>query len=331
MKRLLFFLFLALSFLSCHNRTSSYHVLEGFAMGTTYRIVYDKSNSDSVSSAIAGLFARIDSSLSIYNPQSIIAKVNQNEPVAVDSFFKSVFVLSQEVWSATRGAFDISASPLFDAWGFGAKNRETMTPAKVDSLKEIVGMERVWLEGDYVRKEDPRITLSANAIAKGFGTDVIADYLEQAGAENYLVEVGGEIRCKGRNDKGESWSIGIDKPVDGNIFPGAHLQVVLQLSDKALATSGNYRKYYEENGKKYVHTIHPATGYPVTHNLLSATVVAKTCALADAFATAFMVVGVEEAKKLLDKYPELDAYLVYDNEGEMAVYYTPGVAQMIRR
>lgn len=289
-------------------------------MGTTFRILYEGAPPATVHAGIDSLLAQIDRALSVYNPQSIISKVNRNEAVVVDSFFTAVFRRSYEVYLATGGAFDISASPLFNAWGFGFTGRETMTQAKVDSLKQFTGMRHVRLEGTRIVKGDPRVTLNANAIAKGFGVDVIAVFLEQSGSRNYLVEIGGEVRCKGKNAEGKAWAIGVDKPLDGNMFPGEQLQTIVRLTDKALATSGNYRQYYEENGKKYAHTIHPATGYPVAHNLLSATVLAGDCMTADAYATAFMVVGLEGAQQLLAAHPELGAYLVYEQQGELCVY-----------
>jgi len=268
---------------------------------------------------------QIDRSLSVYNPQSIISKVNRNEPVTVDSLFTAVFLRSREITAATGGAFDISASPLFNAWGFGFKNKENITQAKIDSLRQFCGMQHVRLEMGRIIKNDPRVTLNANAIAKGFGVDVVACFLEQFGITNYLVEIGGEVRCKGINRKGAPWTVGIDKPVDGNIFPGEDLQTKLHLTDRALATSGNYRKYYEEDGRKYAHTINPATGYPVEHNLLSATVLAADCMTADAFATAFMVLGLEGSKELLSRHPELDAYLIYEENGQLLGYATKGI------
>lgn len=300
-----------LLFTACAPRTGDYYTLDGFTMGTTFHIVYEGAPPETMQAGIDSLLAQIDRSLSVYNPQSIISKVNRNEAVEVDSFFTAVFRRSYEIYSATDGAFDISASPLFNAWGFGFSKREMMTQAKVDSLKQFTGMHRVRLEGARIVKGDPRVTLNANAIAKGFGVDVVAGFLEQAGSRNHLVEIGGEVRCKGKNSEGKAWAIGIDKPVDGNMFPGEQLQTVLRLTDRALATSGNYRQYYKDNGKKYVHTINPATGYPVAHSLLSATVLAPDCMTADAYATAFMVVGVEKAQQLLAAHPELEAHFIY--------------------
>ncbi|MDR0581520.1 MAG: FAD:protein FMN transferase [Prevotellaceae bacterium] len=313
-----------LLFSACASRSGDYQAIEGFTLGTTFRIVYEGVPPAAVQAGIDSVLEQIDHALSVYNPQSIISKVNRNEAVMVDSFFTAVFRRSYEIYLETDGAFDISASPLFNAWGFGFTDREMMTQAKVDSLKQFSGMHHVRLEGARIVKDDPRVTLNANAIAKGFGVDRVALFLEQSGSRNYLVEIGGEVRCKGKNAEGKDWAIGIDKPLDGNMFPGEHLQTVVRLTDKALATSGNYRQYYEENGKKYAHTIHPATGYPVAHNLLSATVLAGDCMTADAYATAFMVVGLEGAQQLLAAHPELGAYLIYEHQGKLCVYEREG-------
>ncbi|MDR1405790.1 MAG: FAD:protein FMN transferase [Prevotellaceae bacterium] len=320
MDRKYYIIIACLLFSACVSRSGKYHTLDGFALGTVFHIVYEGQPPGIIEAGIDSVLAQVNRSLSVYNPQSVISKINRNEPVTPDSMFVAVFRRSREIYQATGGAFDISASPLFNAWGFGFTDRETMTPAKVDSLKKIIGMHHVWLEGTRVVKDDPRVTLNANAIAKGFGVDAAALFLEQAGSGNYLVEIGGEVRCRGVNSEGRAWTVGIDRPVDGNMLPGACLQAVVSLTDKALATSGNYRRYYEEDGKKYAHTIHPATGYPVEHNLLSATVLAGDCMTADAYATAFMVVGLEGAKQLLAAHPELGAYLVYDSCGELGVY-----------
>lgn len=300
-------------------------------MGTTYRITYrqDSVPSDSILAGIETMLAHIDRSFSVYNEQSVISKINRNEPVRIDSFFKTVFTRSYEIYTATNGAFDIAASPLFNAWGFGFTLRETITPATIDSLQQFCGMQHVWLDGDQVIKDDPRVTLNVNAIAKGFGVDAVATFLEQSNVGHYIVEIGGEVRSKGKNRYGRPWRVGIDKPIEDNVFPGNSLHAILQLSDKAMATSGNYRKYYEENGKKYAHTINPATGYPVAHTLLSATIIATDCMTADAYATAMMVIGLDSAKRVLNTHPELGAFLIYDDQGAFRSFHTGNIREMI--
>ncbi|MDR0729166.1 MAG: FAD:protein FMN transferase [Prevotellaceae bacterium] len=315
---------------SC-SQLPSYTTITGFTMGTTYQITCRHNNipPDSLLAGIEATLAHIDRSLSVYNDQSIISKVNRNEPVAIDSFFRIVFTRSYEIYTATNGAFDIAASPLFNAWGFGFTQRETVTPTIIDSLQQFCGMQRVRIHGDRLIKDDPRVTLNANAIAKGFGVDAVATFLEQSDIRHYIVEIGGEIRSKGQNRYGKPWRVGIDKPVEGAIFPGESLQAILQLSDKALATSGNYRRYYEENGTKYAHTINPATGYPVSHTLLSATIIASDCMTADAYATAMMVIGLDSAKQFLNTHPELGAFLIYNDRDTFRSFHTNNIREMI--
>jgi len=316
---------------SCNFAAQQYKTIDGFALGTTYHIIYRDGQNRNFQPAIDSLLAVFCKSLSIYDSTSIIAKVNRNEPVEVDDFFVTVFNCSREIYEVSNGAFDISAAPLFDAWGFGFKHKEKITPQVIDSLKKIIGMDKIWLEGRRVVKADPRISLSMNAVAKGYSSDVVAEWLEAKGVTDYLVEIGGEIRCAGKNRQGKPWSVGIDRPEDGNMTPGENMQAIVQLTDRSMATSGNYRKYYIEDGQKYAHTIDPKTGYPVTHSLLSVTVFADDCMTADAYATVFMVIGVEATKKLLNEHPELDAYLIYEENGTMQSWCTPAVQKMLRK
>ena len=323
------FLFIAV-LLSCNFSGRQYRIIDGFALGTTYHIVYCDVQNRDFQPAIDSLLAVFCKSLSIYDSASIIAKVNRNEPVEVDDFFERVFNRSREIYAISAGAFDISAAPLFDVWGFGFKHKEKVTPQVIDSIRKFVGMDKVWLEDRRVIKADPRVNLCMNAVAKGYSSDIVAVYLEAEGITDYLVEIGGEIRCAGKNKRGRPWAVAIDSPEDGNMTPGENVQAILQFTDRSMATSGNYRKYYIEGGKKIAHTINPNTGYPVTHTLLSATVLADDCMTADAYATVLMVLGVEEAEQFLDKHPELDAYLIYDENGTMKSWGTPAVQKMLR-
>ncbi|MGL4909202.1 MAG: FAD:protein FMN transferase [Bacteroidales bacterium] len=328
-KYLFFNLFCVLVLYSCHNADTYTH-LSGFVQGTTYSIIYQ--GTEDFQQEIELLLAQFDSSLSVYNPQSIISKFNRNEEVLLDSFFINCFVLAQQAAQQTYGAFDISAGPLFEAWGFGGKKeRRELTNKQVDSLKQFCGMHNVCLQNNRLVKNDSRLQLNANAIAKGYSVDVVAKYLEQKGKRNYLVEIGGEIFVQGVNAKGKLWTVGIDTPADGNMIPGASLAATLQVSNRGLATSGNYRKFYEQNGKKITHTIDPVSGYPVQHNLLSATVLASSCGLADALATAFMVVGVDSAKQILASNPQFDAILIFAVGDELDVYITPNIADAVRQ
>ena len=302
-----------------------YKTIDGFAQGTTFHIAYSPDIPDSLESFVNEILNRIDTSLSVYNDSSIISKLNRGESVEMDSLFINVFNRSKEIYEISNGAFDISGAPLFDAWGFGFKNKIHVTQRDIDSILTFVGMDKVKIENGVLVKRDKRLSLNANAIAQGYSSDVIAGEFDKLGIKNYLIEVGGEIYCKGVNSKGKNWTIGIDKPIDGNMIKGENLQDRLSLTGKGLATSGNYRKFYEEGGEKYSHTIDPKTGYPVKHSLLSATVIADDAMTADALATFFMVVGLDKTKEFLGKNTGIDAYLVYADGEKFKVYKTKGV------
>ena len=232
----------------------------------------------------------------------------------------------------THGAFDITVAPLVNEWGFGFKKGVEPTRQVIDSLKYIVGYQKVKLTPkNYVQKQDPRIMLDCSAIAKGYGCDVVARLLRKNGINDYMIEIGGEIVTRGFNQKQEPWRIGVNKPTDDSLNTSQELQTVLNVTDIAMATSGNYRNFYYKNGKKYAHTIDPKTGYPVQHTLLSATVLAKDCATADAYATSFMVLGLEGAQKILQQHPELMAYLIYaDKDGKNQTWYSPSLKSKIQ-
>ena len=325
MRRIIFIISVSMLICSCNYR-AEYTILDGFALGTTYHIVYAAPTGLDVPAMVKQAFTDIDVSLSVYNKESVISKVNRNEPVALDTLFIRVFERGKEIYALTRGAFDMAAAPYFDLWGFGYKHREEVTRAKLDSIASFAGMDKIWLSDGKIGKADPRVSLNANAIAKGYASDVIASRLRGAGVVNLLVEVGGEIYCEGVNAKGGMWSIGIDRPEYGNYIPGKDMEETILLSGQGLATSGNYRNYFEEEGHKYGHTIDPATGKPVQHSLLSATVVASDCMTADALATAFMVMGLEKTRIFLDTHPQVDAYLIYsDDTGAFQSFATSNI------
>jgi thiamine biosynthesis lipoprotein len=304
-----------------------YKKTQGAIQGTTYNITYEYPLRKDLSKEIEELLNDFDLSLSTYIPQSVISRINRNDPdVQIDDRFLKVFQVAKEVYEKSGGLFDITVAPIVNAWGFGFTPGAEVDSAMIDSLLQFVGMNKVHLEGRKVIKDDPRIMFDANAIAQGYSVDVVAEFLDKKHVENYLVEIGGELKCKGKNAKGEDWKIGIDRPEEGNFQAGTNLQAVIAIKTKALATSGNYRKFYEKNGIKYAHTINPKTGYPVISRLLSATVLADECITADAFATTFMVMGLEESISFLENQDELEAYLIYsDEEGNFKVYTTPGI------
>ncbi|MDR0755243.1 MAG: FAD:protein FMN transferase [Prevotellaceae bacterium] len=322
MKKISFlFILLIFIFASCsNNKEKKYTSISGKALGTFYNITYFDENNKNLQAEIDAVLNRINMSLSVYNPNSIISKVNQNIDTELDDYFKNVFAAAKYFYEITDGTFDISASPLFSAWGFGFGNKEKITPELIDSLKQFTGMEKITMTDEKIIKSDIRVNINANALAKGYAVDVVADFLLSQKIENFLIEIGGEIVVKGKNQNNEKWKIGIDKPYDGNFNAGETLMTAIELTDKSIATSGNYRQFYIDNGKKYAHTIDPITGYPVQHSLLSATVIAADCMSADAVATSLMVMGIEKAKKFLDRHPEYQAYLIYEEDGEYKEY-----------
>lgn len=300
----------------------------GFIFGTTYNITY-QSDID-LQKDIEREMNKVNASLSTFEPQSVISKVNQNRNVRLDNMFTEVFTLAEEISRETGGAFDITVAPLVNEWGFGFKTGVPPEKHVIDSLKQLIGYQKVKLAGGRVVKTDPRIMLDCSGIAKGYGSDVVANFLRSKGIDNFMVEIGGEIVTSGISPERVPWRIGVTKPVDDSLQQQQELQTVLNVTDKAMATSGNYRNFYYKGGKKYAHTIDPKTGYPVQHNILSATVIADRCAVADAYATSFMVMGLDKAQKVLEKHPELMAYLIYaDRQGHNRVWFSSSMKRKI--
>ncbi|MDR1556157.1 MAG: FAD:protein FMN transferase [Tannerellaceae bacterium] len=263
-------------------------------------------------------------SLNPFNPNSIISKVNRNEPVEVDEWFTDVFNKAREVSVRSGGAFDATVAPLINLWGFGFSRTDSLNPQVIDSIKTFVGYQKIRLEGKTVVKDDPRVLLNFSAIAKGYACDVIARLLEREGVRNYMVEIGGEVAMRGVNQNGECWRIGINKPKDDTEGANTALEeIVRPCKPCGVATSGDYRNFYIKDGMKYAHTIDPATGYPAGQNILSATVIADDCMTADAYATAFMVMGIEKAVKTARSIPGIDYFFIYsDSDGNHLVSFS---------
>ena len=309
-------------------RSMPYQKSSDFIFGTIYHITY-QCDSDLTQSIKAELL-KVDASLSPFNKESVITAINENKDVSPDEMFKEVFSLAMDISKETDGAFDITVAPLVNAWGFGFKNGSQPSHHQVDSLLQLVGYKKVSMADGKVKKQDPRIMLDCSAIAKGYGTDRVARLLRNRGVQNYMVEIGGEVVTSGVNPERLPWKIGVTKPTDDSLNTGHELQTILNLTDKAMATSGNYRNFYYKGGKKFAHTIDPKTGYPVQHSILSATVIAKSCAVADAYATSFMVMGLDKARQVLERHPELMAYFIYsDEKGDMAVWFSPSLRDKI--
>ncbi|MDO5446360.1 MAG: FAD:protein FMN transferase, partial [Prevotellaceae bacterium] len=290
-----------------------------YIFGTIYNITYQSSKD--LNDEILAAMNEVDASLSPFNDSSIITKINNNVDVKINSMFREVFEKAMDVSQSTDGAFDITVAPLVNAWGFGFKSGSGLTKVQIDSVMDFVGYKKVSLRDNKVVKTDPRLMLDCSAIAKGYGSDVVANLLTRKGISNFMVEIGGEIVTRGKNAEQKPWRVGVTKPTDDSLSLNTELQTVLDLTDISLATSGNYRNFYYKNGKKYAHTIDPRTGRPVQHSLLSATVLAPTCAEADAYATSFMVMGLEKTKAFLRNNHRMKAYLIYtDSKGDYKVW-----------
>ena len=329
MKKLSLFIFvIGIAFFSCQ-KTGEFYKIAGETQGTTYHMIYEGER-PKLKKEVDSLLQIFDLSLSTYEPYSTISKVNQGNNVEVDSLFIQMFNKAAEVTKHSDGAFDITVGPLINAYGFGYGKQETkIDSALIDSLLQYVGMDKVKIVNNHLIKENDNVQLSGNAISQGQAVDFIAAFFQKQGIENYMIEVGGELAVKGLKD-GKKWRVGIDKPYEGNDIAGQDLQTILAITDKAVATSGNYRKFYVRDGKKYSHSIDPHTGYPAFQNILSATIIADNCITADAYATACMVSGLKKSQEIV-KNVGLDAYFVYsdDETGEYKVWYTDAVKNMI--
>lgn len=306
MRRIVFLLLTVALLMGC-SKPTSFQRHSNFVFGTVYNITYQYDKD--LQKEIEAELMKVDAEFSMFNKESTVARINRGDSTVERSeMFNEIYQLAQTVSNDTYGAFDITVAPLVNAWGFGFKHEQLPTAQQVDSLMRI------------------RNQMDFSAIAKGYGCDVVARLLKSKGINNYMVEIGGEVVVSGHNDKDQLWHIGVNKPVDDSTHMENELQTVLSITDHAMATSGNYRNFYYQNGKKYAHTIDPRTGYPVQHSLLSATVIADNCATADAYATSFMVLGVDGAKEVLLRHPELMAYLIYvDEDGQMAVWSSPAL------
>jgi len=308
-------------------------VISGQAQGTTYSIKY--TGDDTVrKSQIDSILVEIDLSLSAWVEESTLMNFNSSDSITIsDPHFLSVFYRAEEIFEVTNGDFQPMIMPLTRAWGFGPEGGQIKDGLDIDSLLHLVNFEMdrepdEHLQGVRFLKPSNR-ELDVNGIAQGYSVDVVAEFLEKNGILNYMVEIGGELRARGQNEEGNFWKIGIDDP--SSTIGNRTLQAVLTLKNASLATSGSYRKFYEKNGKKYSHTLDPKTGEPVNHNLLSVTVLSSDCTSADAFATAFMVMGVAETKLFLQTHPELDleVFLIYDEDGRTSTYASKGLENIL--
>jgi thiamine biosynthesis lipoprotein len=315
---------------ACQNTRSKYITNNGMIYGTYYNIKYKSPEGKDFQQEISEELNRLSLIFSHYEKESTITKINKNIDVELEPEFTNCFQRATEISKITNGAFDISVGPLISAWGFGPEERQKMTPEMVTDLKKLIGYDKMKLENGKIIKEIPEMTINMSAIAKGYTCDLMGEFLAKKGCENYLVDIGGEVVANGKNDKGKIWSIGIREPFEDPFKND--LNAALQLPNKAMATSGNYLNFYEVDGKKYAHTIDPVSGYPVQHSLLSATVLANDCMSADAFATAFMVLGKDVGIEIARQVPGLEIYFIYaDENGQNQVYMSEGFAEFLMK
>ena len=311
------------------------YLIEGEAQGSTYHIKYIAERDENLKPAIDSILEVIDRSMSTYRPDSAISKINQGDTtVVVDEHFRKVFEASQQIWQESEGLFDPTVGVLVNAWGFGKQKiseADLPTDKKIDSLRKYVGFDKVALtEKNLIKKRYTEILFDFNAIAQGYTSDVVANYLSAKGIKNYIVEIAGEMYLKGRNTvEDKSWTIGVENPLKP--LDDRDLVATIQFTNQGLATSGNYRKVWiDSNGRKYVHSINPITGRATQSDVLSATVVAPSTMLADGYATMFMVMGLAKSKAFLEKHPDLAVLLVYsDDKHQEATYKTKSFEKLI--
>jgi thiamine biosynthesis lipoprotein len=302
----------------------------GMAQGTYYAITYFDHLNRNFQPEIDSLLDAFDMSVSIWEPASIISRINRGEDAVIcDSAFINTYLLARKVAEETGGAFDYTVGPLVNAWGFGFEDRQKVDQALIDSLLPLVDYRLVKLEADWIIKEKPGISFDFNAVAQGYSVDLLSDFLASKGLKNYLVDIGGEVLAIGEKPGIGPWVIGIEKP-SMDEFSERKLEASITLTNRAMATSGNYRKFYEENGIRYSHTINPETGYPVTHTLLSASVIADDCGSADAYATAFMVMGLDKSVEFLKSRTDLEAFFIYSGEdGTLESFATKSMEELL--
>jgi FAD:protein FMN transferase len=297
--------------------------INGFTQGTTYAVTYYDNQGRDFTAEIEKLLKDFDHSLSLWDPTSVICRVNNNDSsVILDEYFISCFNKSQQTSIESGGAFDATVQPLVSLWGFLLNKKGEITKKTIDSILSFVGYTKVELKDGKIIKKDPRLRLDFNGIAQGYSVDIISAFLASKGISSYLVEIGGEVYGRNKKPNGINWKVGIEQPLDNDENENP-LKAIVIIENKGMTTAGNYRKFYVENGIKYAHTIDPSTGYPTKNTLLSVTVLADDAFTADAFDTALLVMGLEKAKKYLNKHPELQAYLIYsDKKGKYKTFKT---------
>ncbi len=331
MKKVFYLLILTLAVSACQLPQRQKKVsFSGMAQGTYYAVTYFDPQGRDFQAGIDSLLRAFDQSVSMWMPESVISRINRGDSgVICDEIFMQTYRLARKVAEESGGAFDYTIGPLANAWGFGFKDRQHVDQEVVDSLLPLVDFRMVRLDGNRILMDKEGMEFNFNAVAQGYSVDLVGDYLASNGINNYLVDIGGEVLARGSKPGQGPWKVGIEKPSEAE-FSERELQATIMLTDKALATSGNYRKFFIENGLRYSHTLDPQTGFPVTHSLLSASVLADDCGTADAWATAFMVMGLEKARSILQTRHELEGFFIFSDEsGKMQTYATPGMEELL--
>lgn len=323
------FSFILLCYLTSFSQNEPIY-FDGFAQGTTYHINYYDEQNRFLKKEVDSILKDFDFSVSTYNHNSIISKINNNQPnVVLDNYFTTCFNKAKEVWKNTNGTFDPTVYPLVNAWGFGPEKKQNINKTSIDSILQFVGFEKIVLKNDLVIKQDTRIKLDFNAFAQGYSVDVVANYFNSLNITSYAIEIGGEVYAKGIHTNGDNWTIGIETPLDNKTETNPFICMV-KLNNLAVATSGDYRNFFVEDGQKIAHHINPKTGYPTKNNLLSVSIFAEKCIDADANATGILVMGLEKAKTFLQKHKELKALLIYtDKKGRFITYSTPNLKPIL--
>lgn len=323
-----FSVLIILTFTACQQTHLKKVHFVGAAQGTYYAITYFDSNSRDFQPEIDSILRAFDQSVSVYQPNSIVSKINRNENVELDDWFIDNFNLSQKIAQETDGSLDITIAPIANVWGFGTFSKpDSVNHALIDSLKQYVDYRKVKLINRQLIKENSHIQLNFNAVAQGFAVDVLSDFLKTKGVDIHLIDLGGEIYASGHKPNGDQWKIGIEIPEEG--AEERFYNKIVSIENQAVATSGNYRKFYELDGVKYAHSLNPQTGYPVRHSLLSTTVIAPKSGEADAYATAFMVMGVEKSLEFAAQHPEINVYLMFDEQGEIKTAMSEGFSKYL--
>ena len=313
----------------CSSSNDSKINLLGEAQGTYYSIIYFDNDGRDFQIEIDSILTEFDNSVSLWVPTSILSRVNKNDSsIVLDDYFIDNYNISQDVAIKTNGSFDFTIGKLIKAWGFGIDGSINIDTNHIDSLLNLTSYRKVKLDNGKIIKENPGISFDFNAVAQGYSVDVIAEYLESKNIFNYLIDIGGEVKGNGSKPDANKWRVGIEKPAD-NKLDSRDLKAVAELNNSSIATSGNYRKFYEENGIRYSHTINPKTGFPAKNRLLSVSVLHKSTAYADAYATAFMVMGLEEARLFAESDNEIEAFFIFSSNEGFETYATKGFKKII--